>query len=111
MTANNSTLQTEDELRTQLILLNVEFLHGVPVKLPPAAIDEIMQLIKARDTAHKKELELAKIEARIDELRSLWNSTQPDIVPQGAQPNDMSEQLHKRIAQLRKQALLNEKGE
>ena len=39
-------------------------------------------------------------EARIDELKQLWNSTQPDIVPEGAKANDMSEQLHKRIAEL-----------
>ena len=39
-------------------------------------------------------------EARIDELKQLWNSTQPDIVPEGAKANDMSEQLHKRIADL-----------
>ena len=39
-------------------------------------------------------------EARIDELKQLWNSTQPDIVPEGAKANDMSEELHKRIAEL-----------
>ena len=38
--------------------------------------------------------------ARQDELKQLWNSTQPDIVPEGAKANDMSEQLHKRIAEL-----------
>ena len=40
-------------------------------------------------------------EARIDELKQLWNSTQPDIVPEGAKANDMSEELHKRIEKLR----------
>ena len=38
--------------------------------------------------------------ARQDELKQLWNSTQPDIVPSGIPANDMSEQLHKRIAEL-----------
>ena len=40
-------------------------------------------------------------EARIDELEQLWNSTQPDIVPDGVEANDMSEALHKRIEKLR----------
>ena len=40
-------------------------------------------------------------EARIDELKQLWNSTQPDIVPDGVEANDMSEALHKRIEKLR----------
>ena len=40
-------------------------------------------------------------EARIDELEQLWNSTQPDIVPDGVPANDMSEALHKRIEKLR----------
>ena len=40
-------------------------------------------------------------EARIDELEQLWNSTQPDIVPDGIPANDMSEALHKRIEKLR----------
>jgi len=35
--------------------------------------------------------------ARQDELKQLWNSTQPDIVPDGVEANDMSEALHKRI--------------
>ena len=40
-------------------------------------------------------------EARIDELKQLWNNTQPDIVPDGVEANDMSEELHKRIEKLR----------
>ncbi len=40
-------------------------------------------------------------EARIDELKQLWNSTQPDIAPDGVPANDMSEELHKRIEKLR----------
>lgn len=40
-------------------------------------------------------------EARIDELKQLWNSTQSDIVPDGVEANDMSEELHKRIEKLR----------
>ena len=39
-------------------------------------------------------------EARIDELKQLWNSTQPDIAPENAPAEDMSEELHKRIAEL-----------
>lgn len=39
--------------------------------------------------------------ARQDELKQLWNSTQPDIVPDGVEANDMSEELHKRIEKLR----------
>ena len=39
-------------------------------------------------------------EARIDELKQLWNSTQPDIAPDGVEGNDMSEELHKRIEKL-----------
>ena len=40
-------------------------------------------------------------EARIDELKQLWNNTQSDIVPDGIPANDMSEALHKRIEKLR----------
>ena len=40
-------------------------------------------------------------EARIDELKQLWNSTQSDIVPDSVPANDMSEELHKRIEKLR----------
>ena len=40
-------------------------------------------------------------EARIDELKQLWNNTQSDIVPDGVEANDMSEELHKRIEKLR----------
>ena len=40
-------------------------------------------------------------EARIDELKQLWNSTQSDIVPDGIPANDMSEALHKRVEKLR----------
>lgn len=43
-------------------------------------------------------------EARIDELKQLWNSTQPDIVPEGVEANDMSEELHKRIEKLRSES-------
>ena len=40
-------------------------------------------------------------EARIDELKQRWNSTQPDIAPSGIPANDRSEELHKRIEKLR----------
>ena len=43
-------------------------------------------------------------EARIDELKQLWNSTQSDIVPDGIPANDMSEALHKRIEKLRSES-------
>ena len=42
--------------------------------------------------------------ARQDELKQLWNSTQPDIVPDGIPANDMSEALHKRIEKLRSES-------
>ena len=42
--------------------------------------------------------------ARQDELEQLWNSTQPDIVPDGIPANDMSEALHKRIEKLRSES-------
>jgi hypothetical protein len=56
--------------------------------------DNLMQLIK-------EDRERAVREARIDELKQLWNSTQSDIVPDGIPANDMSEALHKRIEKLR----------
>lgn len=40
-------------------------------------------------------------QARIDELKQLWNNTQSEIVPEGVEANDMSEELHKRIEKLR----------
>lgn len=40
------------------------------------------------------------VKARLDELKQLWNSTQPDLVPQGVKPNDMSDKLHQRVNQL-----------
>ena len=49
----------------------------------------------------KADLYASLVEARIDELKQLWNSTQPDIVPDGVEANDMSEALHKRIEKLR----------
>ena len=49
----------------------------------------------------KADLHASLVEARIDELKQLWNSTQPDIVPDGVEANDMSEALHKRIEKLR----------
>lgn len=52
-------------------------------------IDEILQLI-----------EQVCNESRKDELKQLWNDTQPDIVPEGAKPNDMSDRLHERIKEL-----------
>lgn len=46
---------------------------------------------------HEKEL----VEARINELKQLWNNTQPDTMPEGVKPYDMSDELHKRIAELK----------
>ena len=43
-------------------------------------------------------------EARIDELKQLWNSTQSYLVPDGVEANDMSEALHKRIEKLRSES-------
>ena len=67
---------------------------------------DLKQKLMALKTTDKA-LELGKLlsqlttQARIDELKQLWNSTQPDIVPDGIPANDMSEALHKRIEKLR----------
>ena len=67
---------------------------------------DLKQKLMALKTTDKA-LELGKLlsqlttQARIDELKQLWNSTQPDIVPDGVEANDMSEELHKRIEKLR----------
>jgi hypothetical protein len=67
---------------------------------------DLKQKLMALKTTNKA-LELGKLlsqlttQARIDELEQLWNSTQPDIVPDGIPANDMSEALHKRIEKLR----------
>ena len=53
----------------------------------------IMQLIL-------QDRERAVKEARLDELKQLWNNTQHSIVPEGAKAEDMSAELHNRIAQL-----------
>lgn len=77
----------EDILREDLVLSTDA---GQPyIKFDDVAIDKIFDLIKEET-----------VRARIDELKRLWNSTQPDLVPQGAEPNDMSEELHGRIPQL-----------
>ena len=83
-----------DETLKEQILTEFKQVH----KLAPADYTEnctnvVMSIMKGdRDRAVR--------EARLDELKQLWNSTQPDIVPEGAKANDMSEQLHKRIAEL-----------
>ena len=67
---------------------------------------DLKQKLMALKTTDKA-LELGKLlsqlttQARIDELEQLWNSTQPDIVPDVVEANDMSEELHKRIEKLR----------
>jgi len=67
---------------------------------------DLKQKLMALKTTDKA-LELGKLlsqlttQARIDELKQLWNSTQSDIVPDGVEANDMSEALHKRIEKLR----------
>jgi len=45
-------------------------------------------------TLIEKDRERAVREARIDELKQLWNSTQSYIVPDGVEANDMREELH-----------------
>ena len=85
---------SEDELRAE-ILTEFKQVH----KLAPADYTEnctnvVMSIMKGdRDRAVR--------EARLDELKQLWNSTQSDIVPDGIPANDMSEALHKRIEKLR----------
>ena len=84
-----------DETLKEQILTEFKQVH----KLAPADYTEnctnvVMSIMKGdRDRAVR--------EARIDELEQLWNSTQPDIVPDGIPANDMSEALHKRIEKLR----------
>lgn len=84
-----------DETLKEQILTEFKQVH----KLAPADYTEnctnvVMSIMKGdRDRAVR--------EARLDELEQLWNSTQPDIVPDGVEANDMSEALHKRIEKLR----------
>lgn len=84
-----------DETLKEQILTEFKQVH----KLAPADYTEnctnvVMSIMKGdRDRAVR--------EARLDELKQLWNSTQPDIVPDGVEANDMSEALHKRIEKLR----------
>jgi len=84
-----------DETLKEQILTEFKQVH----KLAPADYTEnctnvVMSIMKGdRDRAVR--------EARLDELKQLWNSTQPDIVPDGIPANDMSEALHKRIEKLR----------
>ena len=84
-----------DETLKEQILTEFKQVH----KLAPADYTEnctnvVMSIMKGdRDRAVR--------EARLDELEQLWNSTQPDIVPDGIPANDMSEALHKRIEKLR----------
>ena len=47
-----------------------------------------------------KDRERAVKEARLDELKQLWNNTQSEIVPEGVVAHDMSEALHKRMKKL-----------
>lgn len=83
----------EDILREDLVLSTDA---GQPyIKFDDVAIDKIFDLIKEET-----------VRARIDELKRLWNSTQPDLVPQGAEPNDMSDRLHERIKTLTKESEL-----
>lgn len=56
--------EQDKELRDKLKGLDVEFLHGVPVKLPEKTIDHIMKLI----TADRKRVAL---EARADEISTI----------------------------------------
>ena len=84
-----------DETLKEQILTEFKQVH----KLAPADYTEnctnvVMSIMKGdRDRAVR--------EARLDELKQLWNSTQSDIVPDGVEANDMSEALHKRIEKLR----------
>ena len=84
-----------DETLKEQILTEFKQVH----KLAPADYTEnctnvVMSIIK-------EDRERAVKEARLDELKQLWNNTQPEIVPEGVPAEDMSEELHKRIAVLR----------
>ena len=87
-----------DETLKEQILTEFKQVH----KLAPADYTEnctnvVMSIMKGdRDRAVR--------EARLDELKQLWNSTQSDIVASGIPANDMSEELHKRIEKLRSES-------
>ncbi len=44
----------------------------------------------------------SNIEARLEELKKLWNATQPDITPEGTKPYYPGELIQKRIKALQK---------
>lgn len=46
---------------------------------------------------HKRE-----VLARVNILKQLWNTTQPDLIPEGVPALDMSEELHRLVAELTK---------
>jgi hypothetical protein len=60
------------------------------------SVENIFDLI----TAERAKWE---VEARIDELKQMWNKTQPDIIPFGSESTtDEAEYLSKRIKELEK---------
>lgn len=74
-----------------------EELTDLLIKLNEYVEDEDKPVVKRLIDQHTKTM---CERARVDELKQLWNDTQPDIVPEGAKANDMSERLHERIAEL-----------
>ncbi len=70
------------------------FIEYKPTK---KALDRTMGMI---ERFMLQDRERAVKEARLDELKQLWNNTQPEIVPEGVVAHDMSAEIHNRIAQL-----------
>lgn len=70
------------------------FIEYKPTK---KALDRTMGMI---ERFILQDRERAVKEARLDELKQLWNNTQPEIVPEGVVAHDMSEALHKRMKKL-----------
>lgn len=58
------TNMEDSELRQQIADLDIEFLHGVPVKLPSNIVDILLHLIHQR-------LEWVERKARLDELSQI----------------------------------------
>lgn len=58
-------------------------------------------LITKSHTKAKAVIERLIVEARIDELKHIWNATQPSIVPEGWQPETLEAKLmYDRLATL-----------
>jgi len=66
--------------------------YFMPIKLPDINRSEIIALIRSEIR-----------QAQADILKQLWNTTQPDLIPEGVPAIDMSEELHRLVAELTKE--------